>query len=250
MAHTGETFDASVGEIAVVGNIPKAVTTIDASIRAGTRAKKLIIAASQQHHKIPLVYKETLRALLNIFGGLKYVTPSNDIVPIKCVHGNPERIVAKLTEQTNITLPIISVIQTNTEDAITRRRYEPTIIHEKYFDEEKQRAIRVLSLVPKALNINYNINIWSKYRSDLDQILEQIRLLFNPELLIPTPFSSSTKAYISTEFDNSTLTAGDKEDRILKRGVTISVETYLPNPKFLVTSSGKIERIKSEFEIY
>lgn len=219
-------------------------------VRAGTRARQVILNASRQHHKIPLVYRETLRALISIFNSLKYITQSDKIGSIKCQHGNPERVVAKMKEQHNIILPVLSITQTSAEDDNARRRYEPTLVHEKYFDEEKQRAIRILSLAPKAINLSYNVNIWTKYRSDMDQILEQIRLLFNPELMIPTKHSTNTKAYITQEFDNTIDTAPDKEDRILKRGVTIAVQSYLPNPKFLLTSTGKVEQFNTEIELY
>mgnify|MGYP003142684340 CR=1 FL=1 len=159
-------------------------------------------------------------------------------------------VVAKMKEQHNIILPVLSITQTISEDDNARRRYDPTLIHEKYFDEDKQRAIRILSLAPKPLTLNYTVNIWTKYRSDMDQILEQIRLLFNPELMIPTKYSTNTKSYIVSEVDNTVDTAPDKEDRILKRGVTIAVQSYLPNPKFMITSSGKIERFMVETEIY
>jgi len=220
------------------------------TVRAGTRARQFILQASKQHQKIPLVYRETLRALISIFNSLKYITESDKIGSIKCQHGNPERVVAKMKEQHNIILPVLSITQTSSEDDNARRRYEPTLVHEKYFDEDKQRAIRILSLSPKAINLSYNVNIWTKYRSDMDQILEQIRLLFNPELMIPTKHSTNTKAYITQEFDNTVDTAPDKEDRILKRGVTIAVQSYLPNPKFLITSTGKIERFETEVDLY
>lgn len=233
-----------------VKTISRAVETQPATVRAGQRARKFILNASKQHHKIPLVYRETLRALISIFDSLKYITEGDKVGSIKCQHGSPERVVAKMKEQHNIILPVLSITQTISEDDNARRRYDPTLIHEKYFDEDKQRAIRILSLAPKPLTLNYTVNIWTKYRSDMDQILEQIRLLFNPELMIPTKYSTNTKSYIVSEVDNTVDTAPDKEDRILKRGVTIAVQSYLPNPKFMITSSGKIERFMVETEIY
>jgi len=249
MAHQGVNFDTSSGEVVFNGTIDTS-PSVNAHTRAGTRVKSFIRQASKQHHKIPLVYRETLSSLLTLFGNLKYLAPSGKIVSIKCVHGNPERIASKMTEQTNLILPIITVTQTTTDDDMDRRRYEPTLVHQKYWDEDKKKAIRVLSLAPKAININYNVNIWSKYRADMDQILEQIRLMFNPELHIETSYAENTKAYITTESDHSDVAAGDKEDRTLKRGVSLVVQTYLPNPRFLITSTGKIEQFKGEIEMY
>jgi hypothetical protein len=244
------TLNTSGVETFLKGAIDNTPPNIPNTVRAGMRVKAYIRNASQQHLKIPLVYRDTLSSLLTIFGKLKYLAPNGKAVSIKCVHGNPERIAAKMTEQTNLVLPIISITQTTSEDDVARRRYEPTIVHQKYWDKNKERAIRVLSLAPKAINISYSINIWSKYRADMDQILEQIRLMFNPELRLETSTAQNTKAFLTTEADNSDVATGDKEDRVLKRGVTIEVQTYLPNPKFLITSTGQIEEFKVEYDVY
>ena len=244
------TFNTSAGESFLTGTIDSGSPSVAGSVRAGLRAKAFIKNASKQHQKIPLVYRETLGSLLTIFGRLKYLDPDGKVVSIKCIHGNPERIASKMREQTNLILPILSITQTTSEDDTLRRRYEPTLVHQKYWDKEKHKAIRVLSLAPKAINITYSINIWSKYRSDMDQILEQIRLMFNPELRIETSVAQNTKAFMLTESDNSDVAAGDKEDRVLKRGIALEVQTYLPNPRFLVTSTGKIEEFKGEIELY
>jgi hypothetical protein len=82
--------------------------------------------------------------------------------------------------------------------------------------------------------------------ADMDQILEQIRLKFNPEMNVPTKFSTIAKAFLDTEEDLGSVTAGDKEDRIIKKTFNIVFRTYVPNPKFLVTSTGKIEEFNTE----
>ena len=55
---------------------------------------------------------------------------------------------------------------------------------EKVWDEDQQRALRVISLAPRPVTGSYDINIWSKYKSDSDQLSEQIRLLFNPSMVV------------------------------------------------------------------
>ena len=157
------------------------------------------------------------------------------------MHGNPERIVAKLKQEDNIILPIITVTQTTSDNDDKRRRYMPLLINERWWDTKKARAFRLLSFVPRPININYNINFWCKYRADIDQLLEQARLNFNPEADVNTPFSTRTKAYIVGEEDNSEASVGDTSDRVVKKTLTITVETYVPSPKFLITSTGKIE---------
>ncbi len=82
--------------------------------------------------------------------------------------------------------------------------------------------------------------------SDMDQILEQIRLKFNPEMQVPTEFSTLAKAYMDSEEDVGSVTGADKEDRILKKTMNVVLRTYIPSPKFLYTSTGKIEEFKLE----
>ena len=35
----------------------------------------------------------------------------------------------------------------------------------------------------------------------------------------------------------------DKQDRLIKKGLIVMIETYIPSPKFLYTSTGKISQI-------
>jgi hypothetical protein len=84
--------------------------------------------------------------------------------------------------------------------------------------------------------------------SDLDQMLEQIRLKFNPEMQVPTEFSTLAKAFLESEEDVGSVTGADKEDRVLKKTLNIVLRTYIPSPKFLYTSTGEIEEFKIETE--
>jgi len=120
------------------------------------------------------------------------------------------------------------------------------LVHEKFWDPKKNRAFRILSLVPRAINIRYQLNIWTKYMADMDQILEQVRVKFNPEMEVPTQNSTLTKGFIESEEAIGQVATGDKEDRVLKKTLNITVRTYVPNPKFLVTATGKVEKFKME----
>jgi hypothetical protein len=198
---------------------------------------------------IQKVYKDTLRNLLNIFSNIYYIDRDNNSIKVKCFHANQERAIAKSTIGDNITLPVITISETSTASDDDRRRYTPILIHDKYWHKRKNRAIRVLSMAPKPLDISYNINIWSKYREDLDQIREHVFILFNPDLEIKTKSSNITKAFFESESDSQQVEADDQQDRILKKTITIKVQTYLENPKFLYTSTGKIEQINYEITL-
>lgn len=192
------------------------------------------------------VFKDTLRFLINTFGKTYFIDRNNNVVEVKCYHANQERAVAKATNGDNITLPVITISEESSEDSNDRRKYSPMLLHEKYWHKIAQRAVRTLSLAPIPININYSINVWSKYREDMDQIREYIFAIFNPDLEIQTKFNDVTKAFIVSESPIEQDEAEDSQDRVLKKSITIKVETYIPSPKFLYTSTGKIEKLAYE----
>jgi hypothetical protein len=217
-------------------------------MRRNIRAK--ILNMTKQYHNIRSIYKETLRALINSMGGFEYLDQEEKRVKIKCFHGNPERAVAKRSETRNIILPSITVAQINTANSDNRGRYSSVLVHEKFWDDDKQRAIRVLSLAPRPIDIMYEVSIWSKFIHDMDQIVEQVRLLFNPSMEVETSESTLTKAFIEDEANESTFETGDGSDRIVRRTLTIRVETWVTNPRFMVTSTGEIEQLNLNTCIY
>ena len=208
------------------------------------RAK--IFKMTQAKSNISFIYRESLRSMIAAFNDVGHFNSEDKFVNIKCIHGNAERAIAKLKQENSIILPMISVSQTISNNDDERRRYESVLVHEKYWDEEKHRAVRILSLAPRPVNINYQVNIWCKYMADMDQILEQIRLKFNPEMNVPTEFSTLAKAFLESEEAVGSMTANDKDDRVIKKTLNITLRTYIPSPKFLVTSTGEIEEFKIE----
>ena len=200
--------------------------------------------------QIPLFYKESLRFMISKLGTLAYLNSETKLVDVKCVHAHPERTIAKLHQENNIILPIISINQDTSDNDDLRRRNSPNLVMENYWSDIKKRAFRVISLAPRPVNISYGINIWSKYKSNLDQLTEQIRLLFNPHMVIENPYTNVAQAYIETESDASTLDVGDREERILRKTFDITLEAYIPNPQFLITSTGEIEEFDIESTIY
>ena len=197
------------------------------------------------------VFYETLKQLIASFGSVKYVDANSNVVPVKCFHSSPERTIASLYSGNNITLPILTIGEVSTQSRQEEgSRYSPILVHEKFWDPKSQRAKRILSLAPRPITLTYNLNIWTKFKNDLDQIREFVLLMFNPDLEVKTQYSNITKAYIASESDESTLITQDAQDRVLRKTISINVETWVPYPKYLYTSSGKIETFNFEFDIY
>ena len=214
-----------------------------------TEIRRQISDMTKASKNISSMYKETLRSVIASFNDIVTIDAENKEKDVKVIVSNPERPVAKLVQENNVTLPIISIFKNVTDNDQNRGRYDSVLVHEKYWDEQKQRAIRVVSFAPRPANIRYNLNIWTKYVEDMDQILEQIRLKFNPEMQIPTKFGTLTKASLESESLLGTFSVADKEDRVVKRQLEIIVKTYIPNPKFLLTSTGKLETFEATYDI-
>lgn len=213
--------------------------------REGDIRKKLY-KMTQAKTNISFVYRESLRSMIASFNDIGHFNSEDKFINIKCIHGNAERAIAKLKQENSIILPMLSIAQTTSNNDDERRRYESILVHEKYWDEEKHRAVRILSFAPRPVNVSYQLNIWCKYMADMDQILEQVRLKFNPEMDVPTLYSTLAKAFIESEEDAGSATANDKDDRVIKKTINITLRTYIPSPKFLVTSTGEIEEFNIE----
>jgi len=138
------------------------------SYDAQSWAKRLIANRLDAHQLISQTYKETLRFMLGTFGSLKTVNPEGAVVGVTCINATAERAVAKLYQENNIILPIITVAQNNSLDDDPRRRTKDLLLNETYWDDTRKRAFRVISLAPKATNITYDINLWTKYSEDMD----------------------------------------------------------------------------------
>ena len=218
------------------------------SYRAQAWAKDMMAQKIETQQLISHTYKELLRFMLGTFSGLRIIDPQGDVIEIPCINANPERTVAKLYQDNNIVLPVITVGQLTTADTEERRRPYDLLLNESYWDEQRKRAFRVISFAPKAVNITYDINLWTKYNEDMDQLAEQIRLLFAPDLKVVTKYTNSTAAFISDETNDSVLVVGDREDRIIRRKFEVSIEGYIPYPKYLITSTGELTKFTAEFE--
>jgi len=205
--------------------------------------REKIFKMTQAKSNISFIYKESLRSMIASFNDIGYFNSEDAFVGIKCIHGNAERTIAKLKQENSIILPIVSISQTISDNDDQRRRYESVLVHEKYWDSDKHRAVRVISLAPRPVNIKYQVNIWCKYMADMDQILEQIRLKFNPEMDVPTTYSTLAKASVDSEEAVGSMSAKDKEDRIIKKTLNVTLKTYIPSPKFTITSTGEIEEL-------
>ena len=188
-------------------------------------------------------YKEILRFLISEFNDLVYFNDEAEAVRVKCRYGNPERTVAKLRQADNMVLPVITISQDSVVEANDRRRFNSVLMQKTYWNDETQRAERIVSLCDRPVTLQYNINIWAKYMEDMDQLAQQVRLKFNPSVQLNTKYSVDSKVFLNAENNNYSLTLADREERVIRKSFNVSVETYIRSPKFKVTSTGQIEEV-------
>jgi len=214
-------------------------------------SNKLLQMTNQKHYAITkTAYYQIMRELLNIFGSLYYTDANDELVKVKCVNGRQERMVGRDKKDTTLVLPLISITEANAVVDTQRSRYNPVLINEKIWDSKENKAKRILSFSPRPVDLMYRINIWAKYAVDMDMLRYAIFSLFNPEMDIRTDFSDYTKAFLESEDDVGEHEASDGTDRILRKSLTIKVETYLPAPKFLYTVNGELEAFNVDVEVF
>ena len=207
--------------------------------------QRLTLNKSYQPHDF---YRQFTKRLKEIFGDLKVLKGDDRVEEVGLIYANPERAIAKIFEGKNTVLPLLSLQFDSTELDDKRRRPMEAIVEKKYWDRGSQRAVRFMALAPVATNLTYQLNIWGKYIEEVNQLTEQALLKFRPNLPVNITEERVFQAFVKDVAEASQLTAGDREDRIVKRTLRFYVEAYIPSNVFRFTTTGEIEEIN--YEVY
>jgi hypothetical protein len=154
-----------------------------------------------------------------------------------------ERAIVETFQTRNLTLPCISFTVEDIEASLPRRRPDFQVTNYTYFDPIARRAQRVISKAPKAVDLTVRVSVLAKYVEDLAQLVEQVELLFSPFLVLGTSFGNSTHSHLIDWSDESVKVVPSKDERMLVKSCIISVEGYIPQKHYMLTSSGKIQEI-------
>lgn len=196
------------------------------------------------------VYRETLRELRSAFSDIYYIDGYDNKIKIQVVSGKQDRVTGKDGQENTIVLPLISISEVGTQNADNRRRSSNVLVVETLWDPNEKRAKRIISLAPRAVDLSYEVSVWTKYQSEMDQIRYCIFSMFNPSLDLRTKFSDLTKVFLEDESDAGDFYASDTTDRLIQKSFRLKVETYLPSPKFLYTNSGELKLINTEYQLF
>ena len=211
--------------------------------------KKKIFELERDHFVTPSFFREYSKVLLNAFHDLRILDGEGKLREVPIWYGNAERAIAKIFEGRNLNLPAVTLtIQTIDEDT-DRRRPDFNIEFRTVYDEERRLAQRFAWTAPKAVTLTYNVNLWSKYVEDMNQLVEYIQLKFRPHYRVQTKFNDYTPAFLGAISDNSAYEAPDTEERVLKKSASITLDTYVPSRQYLLAANGDIELFNFDVSI-
>ena len=186
-------------------------------------------------------YKDFTRRLKEILGGFQVLKGDDTLRDVEIIYANPERAIAKITETKNTLLPMLSLQFEGVELDSARRKPAAAIVEKAFWDSSKQKSIRYIALAPPATNLSFGLNIWGKYVDEVNQLTEQVLLLFRPNLNIDIRPEENYEAFVLDVGDATPLTAGDREDRVVKRTVRFKVESYIPGKVFRFTNTNELK---------
>ena len=208
--------------------------------------KRQIFDRENKNFRSLSFYRDTSKELLGLFSDAQILGEDLEIASVPVFYANPERAIAKLFKTRNLTLPVITLAISDTEQATDRRRPNYDIEYWTVKDHKRNRFTRVASLAPVAVNVSYQLHLWTRYVEDMNQLLEYVMQKFRPHLRVETDFMINACAFITAVGDNSTLTVGDRQDRIIRKTITFSVETYMPTRQYMIQSNGEIKEMNYE----
>ena len=220
-------------------------------MRSFDAIRKSIYELENGTHTQTNFYREITKYLIKKVSTLRITDDEGKTkADIPTFFANPERAVAKLKEDRNLTLPVISVSIDDLEEDTERRRTDSIVETQKAWDKTAQRAVRVVSLAAKPVKVTFMVNFWAKYIEDINQMVEEFQLFFNPGMPVRTSKSNTTLSYISQITDNSTLQIGDREDRIIKKSIMVSLDTYIPNKTYQLTNTGELLDVSLDIVLF
>lgn len=210
--------------------------------------REIIALSDHATYQKPDFYRSFTRRLKELLGDFQVLKGDDTLRTIEIIYANPERAVAKITEDKTTILPLLSLQFDGINIDSLRRKPLEALVEKRFWDAERQRAVRYMALAPVAANIEFSINIWGKYVEEVNQLTEQILLRFRPNMPIDIREDEIYQAFIRDVSDNAELIVKDQEDRLVKRSVRFEVQSYIPSQVFRFTNTGEIRTLN--YEVY
>jgi len=234
---------------------PRLVDGARSPIMSGTTVtnifdiKNRIFEYEQNNFRTLEFYRQTGRRVMEVFSDAQILDPEKGVRSVPVWYANYERAIAKLFQERTLALPVLTISISELEEDETRRRPSTSIEMWTVKDVKRRRYTRIAAIAPKAVNLSFELNIWAKYTEDMNQMTEYIMAKFRPFVRIETEFNEFAPAFLVSISDNSVVEAPDRQDRLLRKKVTLMVETYMPTRQYMIQSNGDIEEFNAEYSI-
>ncbi len=195
-------------------------------------------------------YDSQLRSYMlqfvSIFAGLQVKTGKGEcdeeqFISVPTVVGNKDRVVAAImagnTQNRTFSLPLMSAYMQNLTLAPERRK-APSFLDQRVTMPVGGVFPDDLTVIKRAMPVPYNmtmeLSIYASNTQQLHQILEQILVLFNPDLQIqksdgPFDWTKLTKVEL-TDIANEENYPSSTERRVINWTLTFDVPIYLSIP--------------------
>ena len=190
--------------------------------------------------------RQYLLQFVSIFSGLKVQTGKGEcdepeLISVPCVVGNKDRVVAAIaagnTQNRVFSLPAMSVYLSNLALAPERRKVQA------YVDQRVTMPVggvfpTDLTVVKRAMPVPYNatieLTIWASNTQQMHQILEQILVLFNPDLQLqksdgPFDWTKLTKVEL-VDISNEENYPSGADRRTITWSLTFEVPIFISIP--------------------
>jgi len=210
--------------------------------------REILALSDSAGYQKPDFYRSFTRRLKELLGDFQVLKGDDTLRTVDIIYANPERAVAKITEQKTTILPLLSLQFEGVAVDTARQRPLPVLVEKSFWDAQRQRAVRYMALAPLATTLSFGINIWGKYVEEVNQLTEQVMLKFRPNMPVDVREDEIYQAFIQDVSEASDLVVSDQEDRLVKRTVRFEVQSYIPSQVFRFTNTSEIKTMN--YELY
>ena len=198
-------------------------------------------------------YAKSLRgtdeAVMDMFRDIVVIDEDGKAFPVPIIWGSAERAVLAVVQENvrkddtlvvdRLRLPMMAVVSKDYSFNQNRYTYHQAIswLRDKtgkpsFYESEKYKRDTVFGVtrgIP--IDITYQLNFWTMYLEDANQILEQIVTKFSPIAYIKVRgINWETILKLDSIANNLEIDVGDQALRIIKFQVNMTAETYVAQP--------------------
>jgi hypothetical protein len=201
-------------------------------------------------------YSQAIRgcdeAMKDLFSDVTVTDDNGSVHLVPITVAPPEKAVAFILQENvrkdpsfvvdRIRLPLLSLYQSDIAMDMNRYVYHKAINYFRQYRPDQKPGWTISesgrdrdTVFGKArgipVNISYQLNAWTLYKEDMNQILEQCYLKFSPVAYIRIQdVNYETIVKLDSTANNQEAEPGDKNVRVIKYQFNLTVETYIPQP--------------------